>query len=315
MLKTLSPFSCHSEVALSDMYTKVRRFFKGASINLMYLPALAIFAIFLVWPVIQGAYLSTTNWDGYSPTFANTGWSNYARLVHDPNFLVAVRNTFIYGIGSTVIQQIIGLFLAILLERSGKASNTLRAIVYLPVLISPVVMGTFYYLVFRYRQGALNGILEVLGLQPVAFLSDSTFALIVIVFINSFQFVGVSMIIYLSGLQAIPDEIHEAAQLDGVNAWQHFKEVVWPMLHPAFAASVVLNLIGGLKLYDIIKVLTDGGPGFDTNSVSTLIGRTYFGSQAAGYAAAQGVILFLIIVVFTVLTNRWLDRRAKKVGL
>lgn len=281
----------------------------------MYLPALAVFAVFLMWPVLQGAYLSTTSWDGYSPTLNNVGWSNYARLVEDPNFLVAVRNTFIYGLGSTLIQQVVGLFLAILLDKSGKASNALRAIVYLPVLISPVVMGTFYYLVFRYRQGALNGILEAFGFEPVAYLADSTFAIFVIVFINSFQFVGVSMIIYLSGLQSIPSEIHEAAELDGVNRWQHFKEITWPMLHPAFAASVVLNLIGGLKLYDIVKVLTDGGPGFDTNSVSTLIGKTYFGGQAAGYAAAQGVVLFFIIVIFTVLTNWWLDRRADKVGI
>ena len=262
---------------MSDTKTAVRRFFKGSSVNLMYVPALTIFAIFLVWPVIQGAYLSTTSWDGYSPTLSSAGWSNYTRLVSDP--------------------------------------NSVRAIIYLPVLISPVVMGTFYYLVFRFRQGALNGILEAFGGQPVAYLANSNFAIAVIVFINSFQFVGVSMIIYLSGLQSIPTEVHEAAQLDGVNGWQQFKDITWPMLHPAFAASVVINLIGGLKLYDIIKVLTDGGPGFDTNSVSTLIGRTYFGSQAAGYAAAQGVVLFFIIVLFTVITNRWLDRRATRVGL
>lgn len=300
---------------MSDLKSQIKNFFKGASVNLMYIPALTIFAVFLVWPVLQGAYLSTTNWDGYSPTLSGVGWSNYSRLIKDPNFMMAVRNTFIYGVGSTIIQQIIGLFLAVLLDKSGKASNTLRAIVYLPVLISPVVMGTFYYLVFRYNQGALNGIVEIFGGEPVAYLADSGFAIAVIVFINSFQFVGISMIIYLSGLQSIPSEIHEAAELDGVNGWQHFKEITWPMLHPAFAASVVLNLIGGLKLYDIVKVLTDGGPGFDTNSVSTLIGKTYFGSQAAGYAAAQGVVLFFIIVVFTVITNRWLDNRATKVGL
>ena len=300
---------------MSDTKTAVRRFFKGSSVNLMYVPALTIFAILLVWPVLQGAYLSTTSWDGYSPTLSSAGWSNYTRLVSDPNFLVAVRNTFIYGVGSTILQQIVGLFLAVLLERSGKISNSVRAIIYLPVLISPVVMGTFYYLVFRFRQGALNGILEAFGDQPVAYLANSNFAIAVIVFINSFQFVGVSMIIYLSGLQSIPTEVHEAAQLDGVNGWQQFKDITWPMLHPAFAASVVINLIGGLKLYDIIKVLTDGGPGFDTNSVSTLIGRTYFGSQSAGYAAAQGVVLFFIIVLFTVITNRWLDRRATRVGL
>lgn len=288
---------------------------RGASINLMYLPALAMFAVFLVWPVIQGAILSFTNWDGYSPSYADVGWQNYQRLWSDPNFMVALRNTFIFGIGSTIIQQIVGLFLAVLLDRAGRNTNVMRAIVYLPVLISPVVMGTFYYLIFRYRQGALNDIMEAFGGGAVAWLADPGFAIVVIVFINSMQFVGVSMIIYLSGLQAIPQEIYEAAALDGVSPWQRFTKISWPMLHPAFASSVVLNLIGGLKLFDIVKVLTDGGPGFATNSVSTLIGRTYFGSQAAGYAAAQGVILFLIIAIFTVFTNKWLDLRANRIGM
>ncbi|XCB30233.1 sugar ABC transporter permease [Arcanobacterium hippocoleae] len=140
-----------------------RKRFQGASINLMYLPALTVFAVFLVWPVVQGVLLSTTNWDGYSPAYGNVGFSNYLLLFADANFRKAVINTFIFGVGSTVIQQIMGLFLAILLDRSGKAANLIRAVVYLPVLISPVVMGTFYYLIFRYRQGGLNGVLEFFG--------------------------------------------------------------------------------------------------------------------------------------------------------
>lgn len=289
--------------------------FKGASVNIMYLPALAIFAVFLLWPAIQGVMLSFSNWDGYSPSYANIGFANYKRLWADPNFHVALRNTFIFGIGSTVVQQIVGLFLAVLLDRGGRVSNVMRSIVYLPVLISPVVMGTFYYLIFRFRQGAINDLFGLFGGEPVAWLSSSGFAIGVIVFINSLQFVGVSMIIYLGGLQSIPEEINEAAELDGVSRWERFTKITWPMLHPAFASSVVLNLIGGLKLFDIVKVLTDGGPGYATNSVSTLIGRTYFGNQAAGYAASQGVILFLIIAIFTVATNWWLDRRAENLGM
>ncbi len=289
--------------------------FRGISINLMYFPALGLFAVFLLWPAIQGLMLSWTNWDGYSPGFANVGFANYERLVSDPNFHVALRNTFLFGIGSTIIQQIVGLFLAVLLDRGGRGASFMKAVVYLPVLISPVVMGTFYYLIFRYRQGALNEILELVGIGPLAWLSNPNFAIVVIIFINSMQFVGISMIIYLSGLQAIPEEINEAALLDGVSGWQSFSQIIWPMLHPAFAASVVINLIGGLKLFDIVRVLTNGGPGYSTNSVSTLIGRTYFGNQAAGYAAAQGVVLFLIIALFTVGTNFWLDRRSQRIGV
>lgn len=287
---------------------------RGASINLMYVPALALFAVFLIWPVIQGLSLSFTNWDGMAPSYSDVGFANYKRLFEDPNFATALRNTFIFGLGSTIIQQVIGLFLAVLLDRGARSTNVMRAIVYLPVLISPVVMGAFYYLVFRYNQGALNEVLALFGGGPVPWLSNATFAIAVVVFINSLQFVGISMIIYLAGLQGIPQEVNEAAQLDGVKGWSQFRFITWPMLHPAFASSMVINLIGGMKLYDLVKVLTNGGPGFETNSVSTLISRTYFGDQAAGYAAAQGVFLFLIIVIFTIITNVWLDRRAAKLG-
>ncbi|QTX05179.1 carbohydrate ABC transporter permease [Agromyces archimandritae] len=280
----------------------------GSSINLMYAPALILFAVFIVVPVISGIGLATTNWDGYSPERDFIGAENFARLFADPNFGTALVNTFVYGIGSTILQQLIGLLLAVLLDQRLRGRNVARAIIYLPALVSPVVMGTMYYLVFRYHQGALNDVTAAFGAEPVAWLADAGFAVAVIVLINSLQFVGISMIIYLSGLQGIPAEIKEAASLDGATGWRQFRTITIPQLMPAFSASVVLNLIGGLKLYDIIQVLTGGGPGYATNSVSTLIGRTYFGNQSAGYAAAQGLVLFLIIAACTVLLNLWFDR-------
>lgn len=287
-------------------------FFKGASVNLMYLPVLVLFAIFIVIPVINGVALAMTNWDGYSPTRQFVGLDNFARLFTDANFGVALRNTFIFGFGSTFLQQVIGLLLAVLLDTAIRGRNVARAVIYLPVLVSPVVMGTMYYLVFRYNQGAVNDLVGLFGVSPVAWLSDANFAIGVIVVINSLQFVGISMIIYLSGLQSIPQEIKEAAALDGVEGVRQFRTITMPLLLPAFASSVVLNLIGGLKLYDIVQVLTGGGPGYATNSVSTLIGKTYFGNQAAGYAAAQGIALFALIAAFTLLLNVWFDWRRKK---
>jgi carbohydrate ABC transporter membrane protein 1, CUT1 family (TC 3.A.1.1.-) len=286
--------------------------FKGASINLMYAPVIVLFAVFIVYPVINGVGIAMTNWDGYSPTRSNVGFSNFQRLFDDANFLVALRNTFVYGFGSTIIQQVFGLLLAVLLDTAIRGRNIARAIIYLPVLVSPVVMGTMYYLVFRYHQGALNDFLGLFGIDQVAWLSDSGFAIGVIVAINSLQFMGISMIIYLSGLQSIPNEVKEAASLDGATGFRQFRRITMPLLLPAFASSSVINLIGGLKIYDIVQVLTGGGPGYSTNSVSTLIGKTYFGNQSAGYAAAQGIALFLLIAVFTVIMNLWFDRRRSR---
>ncbi len=282
---------------------------KSWRINLLYLPAIILFAIFTVYPLINGANLSLTNWNGYSADRSFVGLDNYLRLFTDEVFRTSLINTFIYGFGSTLIQQILGLALAVALDRALRGRNVARAIIYLPVLVSPVVMGTMYYLLFNFNNGAFNDIVVALGGERIAWLGDSGSAIAIIVTVNSLQFVGVSMIIYLAGLQSIPGELYEASTLDGATGWKQFRAITVPMLQPAFATSIVLNLIGGLKLFDIIKVLTGGGPGYSTNSVSTLIGQTYFENQSAGYASAMGIALFFIIAVFTLLLNTALNRR------
>jgi raffinose/stachyose/melibiose transport system permease protein len=151
------------------------------------------------------------------------------------------------------------------------------------------------------------------GGERVAWLSDSGAAVLIIVLVNSAQFVGISMVIYLAGLQSIPTEYFEAARIDGANAWQQFRSITLPLLQPAFATSIVLNLIGGLKLFDVIQVLTGGGPGYSTESVSTLISAVYFDNQAAGYASAMGIVLFLVIAMFTLVFNFLLNRKRLEV--
>ena len=278
-------------------------------LNWFYVPALLLFAVFSIYPLISGMGLSLTNWNGYSPSRAFVGFDNYVRLLGDDVFRTALINTFIYGVGSTIIQQILGLGLAIVLDRVVRGASLLRAIIYLPVMVSPVVLGTMYYLIFRYNNGALNDLRALWGADKVAWLADASVGVTVIVAVNSLQFVGISMVIYLAGLQAVPTEYYEAAQLDGAGWWQRFRSITVPLLQPAFATSIVLNLIGGLKLFDVIQVLTGGGPGSSTHSVSTLIGQTYFNSQAAGYAASMGVVLFILIAAATFVLNSALNRR------
>jgi raffinose/stachyose/melibiose transport system permease protein len=286
-----------------------RRRWHGASINLFYVPAVAILGVFLLYPLISGIQLSFTDWNGFSPARDFIGFENYARLWADGNFRVALLNTAIYGIGSTVLQQVIGLLLALALDRPSRTRKFVRAIVYLPVLISPVIMGMMYTLVFQYNNGVLNDIVVALGGERVAWLSESTAAVAIIVVVNSLQFVGISMIIYLAGLQGIPAEYYEASGIDGAGPMRQFWSITVPMLQPAFLTSVVLNLIGGLKLFDIIMVLTKGGPGYSSNSVSTLISITYFNEQSAGYAAAMGVVLFILIGAVSLVTTWLIGRR------
>lgn len=257
----------------------------------------------------MGIGLSFTNWDGFSPARKVVGLTNYVELFHDPIFRQVFGNTLIYGFGSTLLQQVLGLGLALALNGPVRGRNVVRTIVYLPALVSPVIMGTMYYMLLRYNNGALNDIVALFGHSPIAWISNPTGAITIIVAVNTLQFVGISMIIYLAGLGAIPEMYYEASRLDGAGSWQQLRYVTIPLLQPAFVASAVLNLIGGLKLFDVIMVLTAGGPGYSTNSVSTFIGKTYFANQSAGYAASMGIVLFVMILVFTIGLNWLLNRR------
>ncbi|MCH4160270.1 MAG: sugar ABC transporter permease [Bifidobacterium sp.] len=281
---------------------------RGFSINFFYLPAIVLLVVFIIYPLISGIQLSFTNWDGYNVEKAFVGLSNFKSMLTDPNFRQVVTNTFIYGVGSTVIQQILGLALALLLNSKIKGKNFIRAIIYLPALVAPVVMGIMYYFIFQYQQGALNTIMTALGFEKVAWFNNTGVSIAIIVAVNSIQFVGISMIIYLAGLQTMDQEVLEAADVDGAQGWKKFWNITLPLLAPSFTTSVVLNLIGGLKLYDVIKVLTGGGPGYSTNSLSTYIGTMYFDNQSAGYASSIGVFLFILIAIVTYLVNKGLAK-------
>lgn len=281
--------------------------------NIMYIPALVLFVIFTIYPLISGFGLSLINWDGYSTEKTFAGISNYLAIFQDRYFGPILCNTLIFGVGSTLLQQILGLFLAVVLNQKFRGRNLARTIVYMPVLVSPVIMGSIYYMLLQYNGGAFNDIVKLFGGDKIAWLSSPNIAIAWIVIINSVQFVGISMLIYLTGLQNISDMYYEAASLDGASSWQTFFKITLPMLFPSVVSSVTLNLIGGLKLFDIIKILTNGGPGYSTNSISTYISLTYFNAEKAGYASALGIVLFVMILVVSVGMNGLFKKWGEKI--
>ena len=282
---------------------------KNRLINLFYVPALALFAVFVVLPFIKGIYLSITNWNGYSPSYKFVGLKNYARMLTDENVRTAFVNTIIYGFGSTLVQNVLGISFAILLNKKFRGRSLIRTVIYLPVMIAPLIMGYIMYFFFTYNNGAVNDVLKLFGAQPVDWLAKGSRAVIILMLVNSLQFAGISMVIYLAGLQNIPTLYYDAAAIDGVNDRQRFFYVTLPLLMPAVTSSVTINLIGGLKLFDVISALTGGGPGYDTNSLSTLIHRLYFGSERAGYAAAVGLVFFVFIMIVSNIVVKALQKR------
>lgn len=264
--------------------------------NVLYAPALVLFAGLVVYPFLDGIRLSFTNWNGYSQGYTYIGAGNLRRLVADDNVKTAFWNTLLYGLGSTLLQQILGLGCAVLLDRPFRGRTLARTILYMPVLVSAVIMAYMWSYLFEY-DGALNDIVKLVGKEPILWLSNGNLAVAALIVVNTLQYMGVSMVIYMAGLQAIPGVYHEAATLDGATRWQQFRHVTIPLLYPAFVTSITVNLIGGLKLFDIIRALTNGGPGYKTHSLSTLIYASYFESQLAGFASAIGLLLFVTVLL------------------
>lgn len=280
-----------------------------AWLNLLYVPALLLFGLFILYPFIRGLMYSFTNWDGYSQTFKWIGLSNYRRMFSDPDVARVIRNTFIYGLGSALLQNIIGLAYALFLNQNIRMRALTRTIIYLPAIISPLIMGYIWYFFFQYNGGAINDIILLFAYEPVNLLGDPDTNVWMITIVNTYQFLGVAMVILLAGLQVIPKEFHEAATIDGAGTLSRFRHVTWPLLAPAVTVSVVLNVIGGLKLFDVITAMTNSGPGYSSASLSTLMYQLYFGRQDAGYAATIGNLMFVIISVVSFTFLFYLKRR------
>nr|WP_042276224.1 sugar ABC transporter permease [[Clostridium] dakarense] len=282
---------------------------KKAYMNLFYLPALILFLIIVIYPLLKGIMFSFTNWNGFSQTYKFVGIENYKRILTDPNVKLAFFNTIIYGFGSTILQNVLGLGYAIFLNDKFRGRSLCRTIIYLPVMVAPLIMGYIVYFLFQYDGGAFNDILILLGKEPLDWLADGQRSVIIMTLVNTLQFVGISMVIYLAGLQNIPQMYYEAADVDGISKLGKFRYITLPLLMPAITSSVIVNLIGGLKLFDIIMALTSGGPGFSSHSLSTLVTHTYFRGQNAGYSVTIGLVTFVFIAITSNIIMKYLDSK------
>ncbi|MCF7953559.1 MAG: sugar ABC transporter permease [Spirochaetales bacterium] len=273
----------------------------------MAVPAFLLFSLFFLFPLIRGAGLSLTDWDGYSePNFI--GLQNFISFFSDERALGDVKTTVLFALGSAPLLNIVGLSLALLLNRSFFGRNTARALLYLPAVISPMIMGSIWYLLLQPKRGMLAVIFQNLGFEASGnwMLSGNT-ALMVIVLVNVWQYAGMTMIIYLAGLQAIPEEHYEASSVEGASAFQTFRYIVLPELVPSLKINIITNIIGSLSVFDVILALTDGGPGYDTESLSIYIMRMSYGNKT-GYSTAVAMILFFIILIPVLLSLRFFKK-------
>ena len=273
------------------------------------IPAFLLIVIFMIVPLGNALRVSFFKWNGYSQKMKFIGLKNYRSLFSDKVFWRSTVNTFIYGFGSTLLQNIMGLSAAIFVNKEFKGRNFVRLILYMPIMISGVIMGAIQYYIFNYENGVLNNILNLFGVGNIYWMETGPRAVMIITLINSWQAMGFCMLIYLAGLQNIPKMYQEAALLDGATKRQIFFKVKLPLLMPAVTTAVITNRIGGFKLYDIIVTLTNGGPNRKSLSLSYYISLLYFSDEKAGYSSAVGIALFVIIFLVAVPINHYLRSR------
>jgi raffinose/stachyose/melibiose transport system permease protein len=262
------------------------------------LPALLLFGFVVLVPSVRGVYYAFTDWDGLDPDFSFVGLDNFSDMLRDPDAKQAIGHTLLIAVSITVIQNALGLLLALGVDTAIKSRNVLRVFLFAPAVITPIVTAYLWRNLLG-PDGAVNSLLGAVGLDSLRqdWLGSPRLALWSVVGVIVWQFAGYSMVIFLAGLQSVPKEVHEAAAIDGAGPVRRFWSVTRPLLAPAFTVNLMLSIIGGIKLFDQVYALTGGGPGHATDTISTLIYKDAFTLGEFGYSIALAVVLTIIVAV------------------
>ncbi len=268
---------------------------------LVIAPIIGWYLLFSLWPVINAVRTSFYEWNTIDP--ANSpfvGWRNYKELIGDPAFRTSFRNTFIYVILRTGIGIPLALAIAVLLSQIVKGRNAFIFIIFIPAVCAVAAMSVLFKWLYQPTFGLFNAILKALRLPPQGFLSDSKQVIYWIVATDIWQGLGYGVILFMAGIMEIPDVFKEAAKIDGASSWQVFWRITLPLLSNVTLFVVVTTLIGAFQVFDRIAVMTEGGPGKSSYVVAYFIYRYGIFHMRVSYATAAAIIMFLVILVFTV---------------
>ena len=266
-------------------------------------PNIVLFTLFSFLPLLYAVYISFHDWSLIGDA-EWLGWANYARLGRDPQFWQALWHTVVYAAITVAGSMVLGLLLAVGLNRRLPGRAALRSVYFMPVVISAVATGTIAAWLFNDNYGVVNGVLVRLGLGRVHWLSSPSWALASLAIATVWVRAGFNMVVYLAALQSIPSTYMDAAQIDGAGAWMRFRAIVFPLLMPATFLLLILNIIHSFQVFDLIYVMTGGGPGFSTTTLVQYIYQSAFITGEMGYASATGVVLYILILGFTVVQWR-----------
>ncbi len=269
---------------------------------LFVMPVMIFFAVFAFYPMLTAFYYSLADYNLLKPPVFS-GLSGYERLLTDSRFLIALKNTFVYAIGSAIPIFVISLSLALVFSREFRGRNLLRTLYFAPVILAGVVVAMVWRVIYH-PYGPLNSTIGYLLNIAPNWLTDRALAPWAIIGINVWQSVGFYMIIFIAGLQAIPQDFYDAAMVDGANRWQSFWHVTLPLLKPTSIFVMVITLINCFQAFTYQYVMTKGGPSDATNVIGLYVYQNAFQYLRMGYAAAISVVLFIIIMILTLVQLR-----------
>lgn len=271
-------------------------------------PALLVIAIYIVYPIISTFITSCYEWNGYSSNKIFIGLANWLELFRDGTFWSAFRNNIIVMVLSIVLQMPIGLALATFLDYAGKRGNVFKVIWFVPMLMSSVAIGYLFRYALDPTTGIFTAISKLFGGGKIDLLGNTQTVLITCIFIIAWQFIPFYMVYYLAGYSGLPSDVHEAAVVDGATESQYFWQVSLPLLKPSIKSAIILSIVGSLKYFDLVYVLTNGGPSHASELMATYMYSMAFSSYRMGYASAIAGGMFLLISVISIATMALLNR-------
>jgi raffinose/stachyose/melibiose transport system permease protein len=291
------------EVNLPKRNHSPRRVQDYITITLFLLPAFVLFLVFLVYPIFRSIYYSTFNWNGLGPAVDFIGLDNYKRILTDKIFMKSVWNCLLIVVFSLCIQLPLSLALAIMVGRDLPGRGFFRAIFFLPYVLSEVITAIIWLGLFNPdpERGFLNALLILIpGMKAQAFLGNTHLVLACIFVVLTWKYFGLHMLLYLAGLQNIPREVEEAALIDGANRWQMIRNVTIPLLSSTIRTTIYLSVLGSLTQFNLIWIMTKGGPVNASESMATYMYRFGFIRFWLGYGSAVALVMLLICLVFSI---------------
>ena len=292
-----------------------KSYFKNAIPYLYILPLVIFSGAFLYYGIGFTVYTSLHLWNGIDPDMKFIGLNNFRDLGTDPVLYTALLNNLLFFIVTVGVQAGLGLFIAVLLRTKPAFANLFKSVFFMPVVMAPVIIAAIFRIIMDYNVGSLNALLRWCRLDflAVAWLGDPRFALISIMIVNIFEWMGFSMIIYYAGLLSIPNEIYESAKIDGAGFWNTLGKITLPMLQGTTSTLIVLGIVGSLKTFDIVYMLTGGGPGRATEFLTTFLYRRSIDEFNGGSAAAIGVVILIVALALSVLQIRFYEKAQKDI--